>query len=221
MHRSGSGTATAVIFVLAALAATATASAQEARSGGGSPNAALVQQLQQLASERTDLQAQTVKLQKDLDDMRKERDALKAAREIAEKRAQTSESAIRQAQAGIAASKDASSKEIARWRQQTDELVAKYRELAATLQGVERDRDSLKQTLATQDQSIEMCAQRNVALYDISVEVLNRLGHPPMWSTLARTEPFTRITRTRLDNLVVEYRQRVDAQRQPRSSAAP
>jgi hypothetical protein len=212
MHRSRSGTNT-VLIILTGLAAAGTVRAQEARSGGGSPNAALVQQLQQLASERTDLQAQTAKLQKDLDDMRKERDALKSAREVADKRAQTSESAIRQAQDGIAASRDANAKEIAKWRQQTDELVAKYRELASTLQGVESDRDALKQTLVTRDQSIEVCAQHNVALYGISLEVLNRLDHPSMWATVGGAEPFTRIARTRLDNLVVEYKERADAQR--------
>ncbi len=213
MHRFRSRMVIGLMIILTGLLETTAVLAQEARSGGGSPNAALAQQLQQLASERTDLQAQTAKLQKDLDDMRKERDALKAARLISDKRVQLSDSAIHQAQESAAASKDAAAKEVARWKQQTDQLVAKYRELAGTLQGVETDRDSLKQILAARDQSIKVCVDHNIALYDISVEVLNRLDHPSAWAALGRAEPFTRIERTRLDNLVVEYKERANAQR--------
>src|ERR1700730_2180836 len=71
------------------------AQAQTARSGGGA-SAQLLQQMQQLASERTGLQAENAKLKQDLEDMRKERDALKAAQQAVDRRAQISASSLKE-----------------------------------------------------------------------------------------------------------------------------
>jgi uncharacterized protein YhaN len=188
------------------------ASAQEARSGGGA-SAQLVQQLQQLGSERTELQAQNTKLQKDLEDMRKERDGLKAAQQGLERRAQASDSALKQAQTSVADQRDAHDKEIAKWKNELEQVVQKFRETTQTLQEVESDRNTLKQQLAGSEFKVNACVDNNLALYQINLEVLDRLDHQSVWSSVARVEPFTQIKRTQLDNMVVEYRQRADAQR--------
>ncbi len=65
-----------VLILSTALGSMSGALAQTTRSGGGA-NAQLMQQMQQLASERTSLQAENAKLKKELDDLRKDRDALK------------------------------------------------------------------------------------------------------------------------------------------------
>src|ERR1700726_2838508 len=74
---------------------TTSAHAQSARSGGGA-SAQLLQQMQQLASERTSLQAENAKLKKDLEDLRKDRDALKNSQQALDKRAKSSEAALKQ-----------------------------------------------------------------------------------------------------------------------------
>lgn len=203
-----------IILVLVALGALCAGGvdAQEARTGAGA-STQLVQQLQQLGSQLTELQAQNTKLQSDLEGMRKERDALKAAQQTLERRAQTSEATAHQAQDGVAAQRDANDKEIAKWKNELEEVVQKFRDTAQTLQTVETDRDSLKQQLTTSDRRMNTCIDNNMALYKINGEVLDRLDHPSMWASLARVEPFTQIKRTQLDNIVVEYRQRADAQR--------
>ena len=48
----------------------------------------------------------------------------------------------------------------------------------------------------------------NLQLYEISNEVLNRYEHVGLFTKVSATEPFTRITRTRIENLVDEYRAR-------------
>jgi chromosome segregation ATPase len=186
--------------------------AQEARSGGGA-NAQLVQQLQQLGSERTELQAQNTKLQKDLEDMRKERDSLKSAQQGLERRAQTSAAAVLQAQASATDQRAANDKEIAKWKNELEQVVQKFRETTQTLQEVETDRNGLKQQLAVNERKVNACIDNNLALYKINVEVLDRLDHQSVWSSMARAEPFTQIKRTQLDNMVVEYQQRAAAQR--------
>lgn len=188
------------------------AGAQEARSGGGA-SAQLVQQLQQLGSERTELQAQNTKLQKDLEDMRKERDGLKAAQQGLEHRVQASDAALKQAQASVSDQRDAHDKEIAKWKNELEQVVQKFRETTQTLQEVESDGNTLKQELAGSERKVSACVDNNLALYKINLEVLDRLDHQSVWSSVARAEPFTQIKRTQLDNMVVEYRQRADAQR--------
>jgi chromosome segregation ATPase len=199
------------IAALAVLSAHS-AHAQEARSGGGA-NTQLVQQLQQLGSERTELQAQNAKLQKDLEDLRKERDSLKSAQQGLERRVQASDAAAHQAQASVTGQRDANDKEIAKWKNQLEQVVQKFRETTQTLQEVETDRNSLRQQLTVTDRKVSACVDNNLALYKINVEVLDRLDHQSLWSSMARAEPFTQIKRTQLDNMVVEYQQRAAAQR--------
>ena len=67
--------------------------AQSARSGGA-PNAQLLQQLQQLGSERTALQAENGRLKKELEDMRKERDTLKSSAQGSTARIKASAAAV-------------------------------------------------------------------------------------------------------------------------------
>ena len=70
----------ALLALLTLVSVTGTARAQTARSGGGA-NAQLLQQMQQLASDRTSLQAENAKLKKDLEDLRKERGPLASERD--------------------------------------------------------------------------------------------------------------------------------------------
>ncbi len=188
------------------------AHAQVPRSGGGA-STQLLEQLQQLGSERTELQEQNAKLQKELDGLRKERDALKTAQQALERRAQLSESAVKQLQENVTARRQATDQEIGQWRQRMDELVAKFRDTAKTLQEVETDRTASQQKLAASERDLNTCSERNLALYKLNEEVLTRLAHQSLWTSLASAEPFTRIKRTQLENLIVEDRARADAQR--------
>src|SRR5882762_767084 len=84
-----------LVFIVLALAVGPLAQAQSARSGGGA-SAQLLQQMQQLAYERTSLQSENAKLKKDLEDLRKERDTLKNGQQALDKRAKSSEAALKQ-----------------------------------------------------------------------------------------------------------------------------
>ncbi len=206
-------TAGAAIILLSAHLV-GTAQAQEARTGGGT-SAAVLQQLQQLASERTDLQSQNAKLQKDLEDMRKERDALKAGQSTADRRAQQSESAIHQIQEQAAARQQAADENLARWKAQLDQLVAKYKELAQTLGNTESDRNTLQQKIAAQEHVLSTCTDDNASLYNLNTEVLDHFQHQSPMAGLLRAEPFTQIARNRLENAALEYKQRAQELKAP------
>ena len=104
------------------------AHAQTARSGGGG-NALLMQQMQQLASERTSLQAENAKLKKDLEDLRKDRDALKTQQQVLDRRAKTSELSLKQ----VMEHRGSSDQELAQMKEKTQQLVAKFKETLGNL----------------------------------------------------------------------------------------
>jgi chromosome segregation ATPase len=193
----------AAAWALSLLAlAVGTAHAQTARSGGGA-NAQLTQQMQQLASERTSLQAENARLKKELDDLRKERDTLKKAQTGLDERAKAAVSA---ALARGTSQREAQEQELKQTKDKMQELVGKFRETVQALREAETVRAGTKQTLATRDQELRVCVERNLALYKLNGEVLSQLEHPV--SRLARAEPFTRIKRVQLENLVDDYKGR-------------
>jgi hypothetical protein len=90
------------------------------------------------------------------------------------------------------------------------ELVVKFRETAGVLQEVETDRDQLRAQASTQERDLKTCVDRNAGLYLLNDEILRNLENRGVWSSLTDKEPFTRISRTRLENLIDDYRYRVE-----------
>ncbi|HUN74198.1 MAG TPA: hypothetical protein VMU40_06750 [Steroidobacteraceae bacterium] len=212
---------TAAAFACAmaiALLTTRTAAAQTPRSGGGA-SAELYQQLQQLSSERASLQADNERLKKELDDMRKQRDTLKSAQKGLDARAQAAQAELVQS----ASQRGALQGQLDRMKSEMQQLIAKFRETVETFRGVEADRNQTKQTLVARERDLKVCMDRNAALYKLNDEVLTRWDRESVWSRMARTEPFTRIARVRLENLIDGYKVRADEQRlapAPTGSAA-
>ena len=203
------GLAAAAVAVIAAWFAAYPAEAQTARSGGSNASAQLLQQMQQLASERTSLQAENAKMKKELEDLRKERDSLKNTQKTTELRSKASAAAAAQG----TARREALEREIQQGKERTEQLVVKFRETIQTLRQVESENTVSQQKLTQRDSELKVCVDRNVALYKLNEEVLTRFEHQSVWSRAAAAEPFTRIKRARLENLVDEYKAKADDQR--------
>ncbi len=207
------------LFVLAlAVLLSRPAAAQTERSGGGSANAQLYQDYQQAVTERTQLRADNAKLKSDLSDTKDQLAALKRQLAAAQAGAANSQAAVATAQAAQANT----AKNLETLKAQALQLVARFRDTITQLRGVELDRAQLQRDLAQSKSAFDQCASANYQLYQVDNEVLDRYSHQGAFSYLARAEPFTRIERTRVDNLVLEYRERAEALRvQPRAGAAP
>jgi chromosome segregation ATPase len=188
------------------LAASLPSAAQVERSGGGESQK-FMQQYQQLAAEKTSLQAQLAQMKKDLDSakadlaaMKKERDALKAPAGAA------AVAAERVTQ--LTALKESADKSAEHYKQRLNELVDRFRELGDSFKEVEGDRGNLRKELAERNAAFDQCAENNLRLFEISKDVLDRYEHVGLFTKTGATEPFTQITRTRIENLVDEYRAR-------------
>jgi chromosome segregation ATPase len=178
--------------------------AQVQRSGGGAASAQLMQQYQQAITEREKLQADNQKLKKDLDDTKKQLDAAK--KDLAAAKAGNT-----RGQAELAAAQAASqtsAKNLTDTNNKMKELIGQFRDTIANLRHVETERSELQTQLAQSKLTYDKCAQTNYQLYQVTDEVLNRLSHEGPFSCAARAEPFTRLRRTQIDNMVLEYKQR-------------
>lgn len=191
------------------------ANAQSQRSGGGESQK-FMQQYQQLAAEKTALQAQVAQMQKDLDaaradlaEAKKERDALKKAHAGGVPPAAVSR---------LTASKEAAERSLESSKQRMTELVGRFREMANNLKDVESDRAKLREDGAKRSAAFDKCAEDNLQLYEINADLLDRYEHVGLFTRVSAIEPFTKLTRTRSENLVDEYRERAQQLRIKKSA---
>lgn len=192
------------------------ACAQTERRGSGGVNAQLYQDYQQAVAERARLRSENDKLKSGLDAANKQVAALKQQLTAAQTSVAASQAQITEAQTGQANA----TKNLETLRGQAQQLVERFRQTIATLKEVELDRAQLQRDLKQSRASYDQCAVANYQLYQVNGEVLDRYAHQGAFSYMARAEPFTRIERTRIDNLVLEYRERAEALRvQPRTTA--
>jgi chromosome segregation ATPase len=194
--------------ILAGLALLAAVSsvAQTPRSGGGESQK-IMQQYQQLAAEKTALQAQVAQMKKDLESAQGELAATKKERDALKSHSAASAAAATQL-AQVTASKETAEKNLDLYKQRMAELVARFRETATNLKGVEAERTQLRTDLDARNRAYDKCVEDNVQLYEINGEILDRYEHIGPFTRASSAEPFTRITRTRIENLVDEYRER-------------
>jgi chromosome segregation ATPase len=196
------------------IAECASVKAQVQRSGGGEAQK-FMQQYQQLAAEKTALQTQLTQMKKDLDSakadlaaMKKERDALKAHP------AGVPAATVAQ----LTASKEAAERNVELSKQRMTELVTRFRETATSLKEAESDRTKLRGDLEARSTAFDQCAANNQQLYEINGEILRRYDNVGLFTRVGATEPFTQITRNRIDNLVVETRARAEELRVKKSA---
>jgi chromosome segregation ATPase len=202
------------ILAIAAMTAGNGLVAQVQRSGGEAQK--FMQQYQQLSAERTAMQAQLADMKKQLDAaktdlaaMKKERDALKA------KNVEGTAAAITQANNA----KQAAELSLEQSKQRTNELIGRFRETVQALKETETDRNKARKELTERNAAFDTCALNNVQLADINREILDRYEHVGLFTKTSAAEPFTRITRTRLENLADEYRARAQELRVKKPAA--
>lgn len=194
------------VMVAVTLCLLASAShAQVQRSGNA--DARVAQQLQQLASEKVALQSENNKLKQELEQIKAQLQKSASTTKELENRNRALQS---QAAASRIGGNEQWEEQLGRSRAQLQELVGKFRETAQTLREVELDRATAKSQLATKEREYKVCVDRNAAMYELNDEVLDRMEDRGLWSQLAEREPFTRLKRTQLENLIDDYRYRVE-----------
>jgi chromosome segregation ATPase len=171
----------------------------------------LQQQLVEASAARSQLQSENDRLKADNEALKKQLDAAKGgAAALAQKAAALEANAARSG----TANRDAQEANE-HLREQMSDLIGRFRGTAQQLKDSETANNKNAAALAERDAQYKSCTERNVQLYQLSNEVITRLETQGFWTAVARTEPFTRIARTRMENLALDYQSRADAARQP------
>ena len=206
----------ATIAALLAVGSFGSASAQVSRGGGNSgANTQLMMQLQQAQTERAQLQADNSKLKKEAEDLKKQLATVQQQVTASKAGAERNLAAV----AAARASNESTQKSLDDAKARMNELVSRFRETVTQMRGIETDRSQLRQQLAASQAAYDQCAVTNDSLYQINREVLDRYQNQGAFSYLARSEPFTKIKRTQIENLSLEYRQRADELRVKKAAA--
>lgn len=71
----------------------------------------------------------------------------------------------------------------------------------------------LSANLKQRDGDLKLCESKNLALYEYGEELAQRLAKWSFVDTLAAVEPFTGIKRARMEGLIDEYRDKLEAQK--------
>jgi chromosome segregation ATPase len=150
------------------------------------------------------MQAKLAQLQKDLDAAKADTAVIKKERDALKSQVGGAAAAVAQANAG----KSTTEKDLEQSKQRMAELVAHFRETATNLKEVETDRDKARKDLSERNTAFDQCAVNNLQLYEINGEILDRYEHVGLFTKASASEPFTKITRVRMENLVDDYRAR-------------
>ena len=188
--------------------------AQTQRSGND--NARVVQQLQQVTADKSRLQAENEAMKKELDELKAKASQAGTEQARLQQRARELELASSRMQNKNSGNDEALEKS----RAQLQELIGKYREMAQNLREVETERDSLRTSQGGKERELSACVDKNVQLYQLGNDVLDRMEHRGVWSALTEKESFTRLSRTRLENLIDDYRYRLNEQKLNNKRAA-
>lgn len=129
------------------------------------------------------------------------------------KQAATEQAASRKALEEVNATAETRSKQIVRLEETLDKWKDGYNKAAALAQEKETVRAQLAQESIVQKRTIADQKAKNVALYDLACEILTRYEKFGLGEAVKAREPFTGITRARLEALVQDYQDKVADQR--------
>ena len=110
--------------------------------------------------------------------------------------------------------------ELEALRKEKAELEAVKLSTETTLDEAQRDlksndeqRKELSKSLVQRDQSLASCNEKNARLHDFGLDLVKICEKPSLYKAALRSEPFTQIKRVELENILQDYRDKLDEQR--------
>ena len=102
---------------------------------------------------------------------------------------------------------------LATTAQQLAETRKTLAETTQTLQQTEAEKRNLETVKASNERDIASCERKNLALYEVGRSLMDRFEHKTCGEILAEKEPFSGIRKVETENLMEEYRDKLDDQK--------
>lgn len=103
--------------------------------------------------------------------------------------------------------------ELATTSQQLAETSKTLAGTTQSLQQTEAEKRNLEAIKARNEREMASCERKNVALYEVGRSLMDRFEHKTCGETLAQKEPFTGLKQVETENLLEEYRDKLDDQK--------
>jgi len=175
-------------------------------------------------------QMQLQQVQGQISTLEQEKAQLGKERDQARKEARSVQARLRRSERGLADEKargeqwvkeiEALKQDLASTRSRRAETESKLAETAKTLSQTqqnlartEADKRALESVKARQEREIGACEGKNLKLYQIGRELMTRFEQKTCGEILAQKEPFTGLRRVQVENLLEEYRDKLDEQK--------
>jgi chromosome segregation ATPase len=81
------------------------------------------------------------------------------------------------------------------------------------LKSNEAQRKDLSKSLTQRDQWIAACSEKNTRLHDFGLQLIKIYDKPSTYEAVMRTEPFVQTKRVELENILQDYRDKLDEQK--------
>lgn len=127
-----------------------------------------------------------------------ELDALHKEKSLLEAQEQGTDAKLRESQS-----------ELETTRKKLTELAQQFQNAQSEVKDGEAQRKELQSTSSKRGQQLAACDEKNARLYDFGLELINVYEHPGAHQAV---EPFTQIKRVELENILQEFRDKLDAQ---------
>jgi chromosome segregation ATPase len=183
-----------------------------------------IQQLQQqLTQEKAQLEQDKAKLEKENADKEKQIKQLQARVKRTEAGTRQSEADVKQKTAELDRLKaqfEAMSLKFVEQRDKSDKLADSYKASVETIKQRDAEKETLnvrtleqREIIGRQSRLVQACEEKNLALYQLGTDLLQRYRNKSVMDALKQAEPFTQLEKVKMENLVQEYSEKLDARK--------
>jgi chromosome segregation ATPase len=181
------------------------------------------QMQQQLTQEKAQLEQDKAKLEKENADKEKQIKQLLAKLKRTEAGTKQSEADAKQKSAEVdhlKAELDAMSLKFVEQREKADKLADNYKASVETIKTRDAEKETLnvrtleqREIIGRQSRLIQACEEKNLALYQLGTDLLQRYRNKSVMDALKQAEPFTQLEKVKMENLLQEYSEKMDAKK--------
>jgi len=181
------------------------------------------QMQQQLTQEKAQLEQDKAKLEKENADREKQIKQLLAKLKRTEAGTKQSEADAKQKSAEVdhlKAELEAMSLKFVEQREKADKLADNYKASVETIKTRDAEKETLnvrtleqREIIGRQSRLIQACEEKNLALYQLGTDLLQRYRNKSVMDALKQAEPFTQLEKVKMENLLQEYSEKMDAKK--------
>lgn len=161
-----------------------------------------------LTAKQSEAERERMSLAQQLAAAEKERDALRQQLQAGQNAAQT---AAQQAGAQLESQRQALASALATYQENLMRWQTAYNEAAATARTRDADANKLDALLVQTRGRAMACEEKNIELFKFGKELVDLYGNQNLLTAIGSKEPFTRLKRVEVENLMQDYQDKLRA----------